>query len=61
VISNQAIQRIAKSMSLLMLVVVSIGIVVVGILQRTSEGQEKDLEKFLQQVFEKDAISTEIG
>jgi hypothetical protein len=48
-------------MSLLMLVVVSIGIVVVGILQRTSEGQEKDLEKFLQQVFEKDAISTEIG
>ena len=40
---------------------VSIGIVVIWILQRTSEGQEEDLEKFLRSVFGQIAISIEIA
>ena len=44
-----------------LITIVSIGIVVIGILQRTSEGQEEDLEKFLRSVFGQIAISIEIA
>jgi hypothetical protein len=37
------------------------GIVVIGILQRASEGQEEDLEKFLRNVFGPSAISIRIS
>jgi hypothetical protein len=40
----------------LLITTVSIGIVVIGILQRTSESQEEDLEKFLRNVFGQSAI-----
>jgi len=39
----------------------TIGIFIIGIVQRTSEGQEEDLEKFLRKVFEQSAISIKIA
>jgi hypothetical protein len=44
-----------------LITIVSIGIVVVGILQRTSEGQEEELEKFLRNAFGQSAISIKIA
>ena len=40
---------------------VSIGIVLIGILQRTSEGQEEDLEKFLRHAFKQTATKIDIA
>ncbi len=45
----------------LIISMVSIGILLVGILQKTSEGQEKDLEKFLRKIFQQNAISIKIA
>jgi len=44
-----------------LIMIVSIGIMIIGILQRTSEGQEEELEKFLRKVLSKSAISIEIA
>ena len=44
-----------------LITIVSIGIVVIGILQRTSEGQEEDLEKFLRSTFGQIAKSIKIA
>jgi hypothetical protein len=41
--------------------IVSVGIVLIGILQRTSEGQEEDLEKFLRSAFVQVAKSIKIA
>jgi hypothetical protein len=41
--------------------IVSVGIVLIGILQRTSEGQEEDLEKFLRSAFVQIAKSIKIA
>ncbi len=45
----------------LIISLLSIGIFFIGIMQRTSEDQEKDLEKFLRRVFEQNAISIKIA
>jgi len=44
-----------------LITIVSIGIVLIGILQRTSEGQEEDLEKFLRSAFGQVAKSIKIA
>ena len=44
-----------------LITIVSIGIVLIGILQRTSEGQEEDLEKFLRSAFGQLAKSIKIA
>ena len=43
-----------------LIAIVSIGITVIGIFQKISEGQEEDLEKFLRKVFEQKANSIKI-
>jgi len=50
-----------RFISALIIWMIFIGILVVGILQRTSEGQEEDLEKLLRKIFEQSAISIKIA